>query len=105
MKEIIWHGSSKVDLIRFPAEAKQEAGYQLDKVQNNLEPTDWKPMLNIGSGVNEIRIKDSDGQYSVIYVAKFADGVHVLHAFQKKTKKTSKKDIDLAKKRYKEIGR
>jgi phage-related protein len=62
-------------------------------------------MLNIGSGVNEIRIKDSEGQFRVIYVAKFVDGIHVLHAFQKKTQKTRKKDIDLAKKRYKEIGR
>jgi len=103
MKEIIWHGTAKADLIRFPPDAKQEAGYQLDKVQNNLEPADWKPMMNIGSGVNEIRIKSSDGQFRVVYVAKFADGVHVLHAFQKKTQKTSKRDIDLARKRYREI--
>jgi phage-related protein len=60
-------------------------------------------MLNIGKGVREIRIRDKSGQFRVIYVAKFKDAVHVLHAFQKKTQKTSKTDIELAKKRYKEI--
>ncbi len=104
MKEIIWHGTSKADLIRFPQEVKREAGYQLDKVQHNLEPSNWKPMVAIGQGVKEIRIQEANGQYRVIYVAKFADGLHVLHAFQKKTQKTNKKDIDLAAKRYKEIG-
>ena len=104
MKEIIWHGTSKADLIQFPQEVKREAGYQLDKVQHNLEPSNWKPMVAIGQGVKEIRIQEANGQYRVIYVAKFADGLHVLHAFQKKTQKTSKKDIDLAAKRYKEIG-
>jgi phage-related protein len=104
MKEIIWHGTSKTDLIRFPQEVKYEAGYQLDKVQHNREPSDWKPMVAIGQGVKEIRIQEANGQYRVIYVAKFVDGLHVLHAFQKKTQKTSKKDIDLAAKRYKEIG-
>ena len=62
-------------------------------------------MLNIGPGVCEIRIREESGQYRILYVAKFADAVHVLHAFQKKTQRTAKVDIDLAKKRYKEIGR
>jgi len=58
-------------------------------------PTDWKPMPSIGPGVREIRIKH-EGQYRVIYVAKFADVVYVLHAFRKKTRKTRKQDIDAA---------
>ena len=61
-------------------------------------------MRNIGQGVNEIRIKDESGQFRVLYVAKFADAVHVLHAFQKKTQKTPQQDIELARTRYKEIG-
>lgn len=61
-------------------------------------------MRNIGQGVNEIRIKDEGGQFRVLYVAKFADAVHVLHAFQKKTQKTAQQDIELARARYKEIG-
>lgn len=104
MKAIEFHGSSLDDIKAFPMEARQAAGYQLHKLQEGMEPSDWKPMLNIGAGVNEIRIKEEDGQYRVIYVAKFKDAVHVLHAFQKKTRGTSKRDIDLARKRYSEIG-
>lgn len=104
MKDITWHGTSREDLMKFPREAKQQAGYQLDKIQNGFEPADWKPMRNIGQGVNEIRIKDESGQFRVLYVAKFADAVHVLHAFQKKTQKTPQQDIELARTRYKEIG-
>ena len=44
------------------------------------------------------------GEWRVIYVAKFADAVYVLHAFQKKTQKTRQEDIDLAARRYKLIG-
>ena len=70
-----------------------------------IEPSDWKPMMNIGPGVNEIRIRADDGHDRIIYVAKFADSVHVLHAFQKKTQRTAKADIDLTRKRYNEIVR
>ena len=105
MREISFHGTSKNDLSAFPSDARGEAGYQLSKVQHGLEPSDWKPIHNIGPGVCEIRIREESGQYRVLYVAKFADAVHVLHAFQKKTQRTAKADIELAKKRYKEIGR
>jgi phage-related protein len=49
------------------------------------------------------RIKDPEGIFRIIYVAKFANVIYVLHCFQKKTKKTSKHDIDLAAKRYREL--
>jgi len=74
-------------------------------VHHGMDPAEWKPMVGIGPGAKEIRIKGDDGQYRVIYVAKFADAVHVLHAFQKKTRRTSRADIELARKRYNEIGR
>lgn len=61
-------------------------------------------MRNIGGGVNEIRINEG-GAFRVIYVAKFEEAVYVLHAFQKKTQKTAKPDIELAKSRYKAIIR
>ena len=86
----------------FPADAKREAGYQLDRVQHGLEPTDWKPMPSIGSGVREIRIMH-EGQFRVVYVASFADAVYVLHAFHKKTRKTRKQDIDAAKQALKQL--
>ena len=97
-------GGAYKDLCSFPDNAKQEAGYQLHLVQMGDDPADWKPMASIGSGVNEIRISEG-GAFRVIYVAKFEDTVYVLHAFQKKTQKTPKKDIDLAKDRYKTVIR
>jgi phage-related protein len=102
MKEIIWLGSSLNDLKSFPRNAKSEAGYQLDSVQNGDQPDDFKPMNSIGKGVEEIRINEG-GQFRVIYLARREEGVYVLHCFHKKTQKTSKKDIELAKSRLKEV--
>jgi phage-related protein len=65
-------------------------------VQEGLEPDDWKPMNGIGPGVSEIRIRERDGAFRVIYVAKLEDAIYVLHCFQKKTQKTSSDDIALA---------
>jgi phage-related protein len=100
MKMLKFRGSALNDLRAFPNSVRREAGYQLDKVQNDQTPTDWKPMATIGKGVQEIRIRDEAGAFRVIYVAKFADAAYVLHCFQKKTQKTSKTDLDLAMKRY-----
>jgi phage-related protein len=102
MKDIRFRGRSLEVLRDFPAIAKREAGYQLDRVQHGLDPTDWKPMPSIGSGVREIRIMHEE-QYRVIYVAKFADTVYVLHAFQKKNQKTRKQDIDAARQALKRL--
>ena len=104
MKALCFEGSSLNDLKAFPTDAKREAGFQLDRVQHGLDPVDWKPMKSIGAGVREIRIRCSDGTYRVIYTLNIGNAVHVLHAFQKKTQKTPQKDIELAKKRLKEIG-
>lgn len=102
-KELFWVGTSLKDLKAFPENAKQMAGYQLDRVQTGLEPTDWKPMLTVGSGAREIRIKDDGNAYRVFYMVETKTGVYVLHALQKKTQKTELKDIRLAKRRYKEV--
>jgi phage-related protein len=102
-KPVEFRGSSLDDLRAFPEPARREAGHQLDQVQQGHEPDDWKPMPRIGSGVQEIRIRDAAGAYRVIYVARFADAVYVLHCFKKKTQKTSKTDVDLAEKRYRDL--
>jgi len=96
VKEIIWLGSSYDDLKAFPADAKQNAGFQLHKIQQGGEPNDWKPMTSVGAGVREIRIKAESGAFRVIYVANIGLKIYVLHAFQKKTQKTSPRDIALA---------
>ena len=102
-KPIEFRGSALDDLRAFPETVRRDAGYQLDLVQNGLEPEDWKPMTTVGAGVSEIRIADATGAFRVIYVAKFIEAVFVLHAFQKKTKKTSKMDLDLATRRYRQL--
>jgi phage-related protein len=102
-KPVEFRGSSLDELRTFPAPARREAGHQLDRVQHGQEPDDWKPMPTIGSGVREIRIRDAAGMFRVVYMAKFADAVYVLHCFQKKTPKTSKPDLDLAESRYREL--
>lgn len=95
-----------IDILRaFPDSARQEAGFQLDKVQRGEDPDDWKPMSTIGTGVREIRIRDEAGAFRVIYLAKLADAVYVLHCFQKKAQETSEKDIKLARSRFKELMR
>ena len=102
-KPLEFRGSSLADLRTFPASARREAGFQLDRVQNGKFPHDWKPMASIGSGVNEIRIRDENGAFRVIYVAKFEEAVFVLHCFTKKTQKTGKPDLETAAKRYREL--
>ena len=85
---------------RFPEEARHDAGYQLDKVQRGDQPGDFKPMPSIGKGVEEIRVSETSGAYRVIYLARRAEAVYVLHAFQKKTQATSRKDLAIAKVRF-----
>lgn len=103
VKQLLFVGSSLDDLRDFPDEARRAAGFELRAVQNGLEPGDWKPMQSVGPGVREIRIRVL-GEWRIIYVATLADAIYVLHAFQKKTPKTSKHDIELARRRYRQIG-
>ncbi len=103
MKQVIWMGSSKEDLRDFPEEARRQVGYQLEHVQEGVDPDDWKPMPNVGSGVREIRVRESSGAFRCIYLATRPEGVYVLHCFQKRTQKTSQQDLDLARRRFKSL--
>jgi phage-related protein len=98
-------GDSLQCLRDFPEDARHDAGYQLEKVQRGEQPDDFKPMPVVGKGVEEIRVTDDSGAYRVIYLARRAEAVYVLHAFQKKTRATSKRDIDTAKKRLAQLSR
>lgn len=102
-KPIIFQGTALSDLRAFPTAARREAGFQLDRIQAVKEPDDWKPMATVGSGVQEIRIRDASGAFRVIYVAKFESAIYVLHCFQKKTQKTSRGDLELATQRMKDL--
>jgi len=101
-KALIWLGNSLNAVKSFSADARREAGHQLDIVQDGKEPADWKPMETVGAGVKEIRIHAETG-YRVLYVTKFAEAVYVLHGFKKKTRRTPKADLDLANKRYRDL--
>ena len=101
-KEVEFRGSALDDLRAFPESARRMAGYQLDRVQQGLDPDDWKPMSSIGMGMREIRIRD-EGAFRVIYIARLKEAVYVLHCFQKKSQKTSRQDLVLAAGRYKEL--
>lgn len=98
MKPLVWVGSSRDDVRGFPVGARKETGYQLLRVQEGLDPTDWKPLKAVGPGVREIRIQ-GETAHRVLYVARFEEAVYVLHAFTKKARATPRRDIDVAKAR------
>jgi phage-related protein len=100
MKAIRFLGDSLKRLREFPEDARQDAGYQLDKLQRGLQPDDFKPMPSVGKGVEEIRLWEDSGTFRVIYTARLREAIVVLHAFQKKTQMTSRQDIDLARHRW-----
>jgi phage-related protein len=105
MKLIEFLGDSLKSISDFPREARQEAGYQLRTVQEGKLPEDFKSRSDIGKGVEEIRVWASSGTYRVIYTARLADKVYVLHAFQKKTQRTTKQDNEIAKRRFAQLVR
>lgn len=78
-KPLVWVGSTLSDLRRFPDDARRRAGFELHAVQQGQKPSDW------------------------FFVARFDEAVYVLHAFEKKTQKTSKKDLDLGRARLADV--
>jgi phage-related protein len=98
----VWLGASLSNVRSFPKAARGEAGYQLYKIQNGIEPSDWKMMPAVGSGVQEIRIH-AGNEYRIMYVARLAEAVYVLHAFEKKTQKTTRSDVEIARVRFQSL--
>ena len=112
VENLVWYAKSDLliplllsldDLREFPVGARRECGYQLDRVQHGFDSSDWKPKATAGGGVREIRVREQGGAFRVIYVAKLADRVCVLHCFHKRTQQTAKADLDLAGKRYTQV--
>ncbi len=97
-KALFWLGSSRADVRAFPSDARRLAGYQLRRVQKGLVPNDWKPVSSVGGGVREIRIR-TGREHRVLYTVKFAQAVYVLHAFEKRTRKTRQRDLEVARER------
>ncbi len=101
-KPVTWLGDSLEAIRAFPALARARVGRQIARVQEALEPEDWKPMASVGLGVREIRIQ-AEGAFLVIYVAKFGESVYVIHAFEKKSRSTPQPDIELARRRFRAL--
>jgi len=87
-----------------PAAVRGELGFDLRRVQRGELPRDWKPISSVGAGVIEIRVH-FEGAFRLIYVAKYAEGIYVLHVFQKKTRKTADFHIALARSRLAAVRR
>ena len=103
MKDVKFVGSSLDDLRAFPKSPRQDMGRQLNRIQQGKEPLDWKPIGSVGPGVREIHVRDGGNNYRCMYVTNLGNAVYVLHVFMKKSQKTARKDIDLAKSRIKEL--
>src|SRR6202453_1664622 len=105
MKELEFLGDSLKVISGFPKAARQNAGRQLAKVQKGSLPDNYRPMPEVGKGVVEIRVRDESGIYRVMYTARLAEAVYVLHAFQKKTMQTSTQGMEIARQRFKQLMR
>jgi phage-related protein len=103
-KPLRWAGASLEDLRAFPDDARRQAGYQLRRLQQGLQPDDAKPMASVGAGVAEIRIHTGVAQ-RVFYVAKYAEAISVLHAFEKRSRQTRQADLELGRRRLAEVLR
>jgi len=101
-KPLQWLGASRNDVRAFPRDARKLAGVQLRRVQQGLDPMDWKPMPTVGPGAREIRIHTTL-EHRVLYVAKFAEAIYVLHAFEKRSRKTATRDVELARQRFRTL--
>lgn len=103
MKPVSFVGSSRDDLREFPSDVRRMIGLELMRLQLGGTPGDFKPLRQVGLGAYEIRVQ-LGGAWRVIYVAKFESAIYVLHAFQKKSRRTAQLDINLAARRYRLIG-
>ncbi|MEA2708529.1 MAG: hypothetical protein QOF78_1130 [Phycisphaerales bacterium] len=94
--------STRREMAELPDEARNLAGFELFTVQCGRAPADFKPMGTVGAGVYELRVCTRH-EHRVFYVAKFAEAVYVLHVFEKRTRKTSERDLKLGQRRYREM--
>jgi phage-related protein len=103
---LFWEGSSKRDFKQFPIAVQKDMGVALFVVQLGGTPPSAKPWKGLGSGVYELSEDHRGDTYRAVYTVRIAESIHVLHAFQKKSKsgvKTPKADVDLIEQRLKAI--
>jgi phage-related protein len=100
---IAWEADSKEVISSFPDEAKNNLGFDLRLLQQGQQPTDYRAMSSIGPGVFELRDQDERAWYRVIYLSRVRDVIHVLHCFEKRSRQTPLKEINVARQRLKAV--
>ena len=103
MRDVRFVGSSLDDLRALPKPARHDLGRQIDRVQRGLSPRDWRPMPSVGRGVREIRVRSDGGAYRALYVTSGGPAVYVVHVFAKQSRRTSRRDVQLARTRLKSL--
>jgi phage-related protein len=98
IKPLVWVGSTQDDLRELPKAVRRRVGFELHQIQLGFAPTDWRPVPSVGPGVEELRIHVT-GEHRVLYIARYAEAVYVLHVFEKKTRKMRNQDVELARMR------
>ena len=105
LKSVHWHGDTLNIMRRFRKAIRRSFGGELYLLQIGERPLHSRPMAIVGRGVWEIRIADGKGAFRIFYFNKRDGGIHILHVFQKKTRRTPKADIALGKARYLNLQR
>jgi phage-related protein len=101
--EVVWEGDSLDVIRRFPSPARQDLGAELRRLQIGERPISSRPMPSIGLRVYELKEQDERAWYQVIYLAKVGNRIHVLHCFEKKSAKTGKSDLAVARSRLRRV--
>jgi len=102
--EVVWEGDSLEVIRRFPGPARQDLGAELRRLQTGDRPLNSRPMPSIGARVYELKEQDERAWYRVIYLAKIENRIYILHCFEKKSAKTGKSNLALAKARLKRVS-
>lgn len=104
LAEIAWEGDSKDVLSAFPSEVKSTFSFSLRRLQNGELPRcGVRPMASVGKGVWELKTDDARTWYRVMYLSQIQGVIYVLHAFEKDSTKTDRRDTDIAKDRLKAV--
>jgi phage-related protein len=101
--EVAWEGNSLEVMRAFPGPVRQDLGAEIRRLQMGSLPLNSRPMPSIGNRVYELKEQDERAWYRVIYLAKIGNRIHVLHCFEKKSAKTSKNDLTVARARLKRV--
>jgi phage-related protein len=101
--KVAWEGDSLEVVRAFPPAVRQEIGLDIRRLQQGRMPHDSRPMRSIGKGVFELRQRDHNGWYRLIYLTRVGDTIYMLHGFTKKSAKTSRNDLAIASSRLKNV--